>query len=161
MYERGEREPSLKTIDDLVVLFDINYDLLLGRRISFDLVNGEVYLGGIIKQYRDAHAMSMDDFARISGLSKGYISMLEKNRHPRSGKPLSPTLETYKACANAMGMTLNDLLSVVDDRVALSTPHEQTFSPKVLDIAMRIEQLPEDVREKFLTAIDALLASQE
>lgn len=118
-------------------------------------------LGDAVKNYRDTHAMSMDDFARASGLSKGYISMLEKNRHPKTGKPLSPTLDTYKACAAAMGMTLGDLLDLVDDRVDLSIQAEPTVSPAVLDVAMRIEQLPEDVREKFLAAIDALLASQE
>lgn len=118
-------------------------------------------LGDIVKKYRDAHFMSMDDFAKLSGLSKGYISMLEKNRHPQSGKPLSPTLDTYKACAIAMGMTLNELLEIVDDRVDLSTHQDVVISPKVLDIAMRIEQLPDDVRERFLVAIDNLLASQE
>ena len=76
-----------------------------------------MFLGEAVKKYRADHGLSMDDFAKLSGLSKGYISMLEKNRHPRTGKPLSPTIDTYKACASAMGMTLNELLETVDDRV--------------------------------------------
>lgn len=35
-------------------------------------------LGEIVKQYRTQNSMSMDDFSKLSGLSKGYISMLEK-----------------------------------------------------------------------------------
>lgn len=36
-------------------------------------------LGDIVKRYRSDNHLSMDDFARLSGLSKGYISMLERN----------------------------------------------------------------------------------
>ena len=35
-------------------------------------------LGDLIKNYREETGMSMDEFAEKSGLSKGYISMLEK-----------------------------------------------------------------------------------
>ena len=38
-----------------------------------------MFLGEIVKKYRLEHKISMDEFARLSGLSKGYISMLEKN----------------------------------------------------------------------------------
>lgn len=36
-------------------------------------------LGEIIKKYRHDHSLSMDAFAAMSGLSKSYISILEKN----------------------------------------------------------------------------------
>lgn len=46
-----------------------------------------MHLGEIIKKYREEHDnMSMDAFALRSGLSKGYISMLESNKNPRTGK---------------------------------------------------------------------------
>ena len=54
-------------------------------------------LGEIVKEYRIAHNMSMDVFASRSGLSKGYISMLEKNVNPKNGKPITPSIETIKA----------------------------------------------------------------
>ncbi len=47
------------------------------------------YLGDIIKEYRKSHRMSMDSFAERAGLSKPYISMLEKNFNPKSRKRLS------------------------------------------------------------------------
>ena len=36
-------------------------------------------LGQIIRAYREENSMSMDRFAKASGLSKGYISQLENN----------------------------------------------------------------------------------
>lgn len=43
-------------------------------------------LGDIIKRYRNDHALSMDAFSERSGISKAYISLLEKNRHPKQEK---------------------------------------------------------------------------
>ena len=43
-------------------------------------------LGEIVKNYRDQHSLTMDEFAERSGLSKGYISMLEKNKNPANDK---------------------------------------------------------------------------
>lgn len=53
-------------------------------------------LGEYIKGYRKSNDMTMDDFAKKSGLSKGYISMLEKNRHPQNGKPSRPPWKPVK-----------------------------------------------------------------
>ena len=36
-------------------------------------------LGDVISDYRAAHSMSMDKFASLADISKGYISMLERN----------------------------------------------------------------------------------
>ena len=59
-------------------------------------------LGELIREYREQHSMSMEEFARLSGLSKGYISMLEKNKNPRNGKPIIPSIATYDGVATAM-----------------------------------------------------------
>lgn len=67
-------------------------------------------LGSVIRQYRKEHSLSMDEFAKMSGLSKAYISMLENNRNPRNGKPIEPSLETYISVANATGNTVESLL---------------------------------------------------
>ncbi len=67
-------------------------------------------LGDLIKQFRCDENLTMDDFARISGLSKSYISMLEKNENPRSKLPITPTTKTLEAAAKAMSMTVSDVL---------------------------------------------------
>lgn len=72
-------------------------------------------LGEFIKAYREKNELSQRQFADKSGVSNGYISMLEKNENPKTGQPLSPSMPVLKKIASAMGMTVNDLCSFVDD----------------------------------------------
>lgn len=67
-------------------------------------------LGDIIKQYREEHQMSLQDFANLIGSSRSYIHMLEKNINPSTNKPISPSIETLKLLAKAMNMDLDILL---------------------------------------------------
>ena len=71
-------------------------------------------LGDIVKEYRTRTGMNMQEFADKAGLSKAYISILERNYNPRSGKPPIPSLETIKAVANAVGMDFNDVIAALD-----------------------------------------------
>ncbi|MDO4778495.1 MAG: S24 family peptidase [Tissierellia bacterium] len=74
-------------------------------------------LGDIIKKYRLANNLSMDDFATLSGLSKSYISILEKNKHPRTGNPITPTLETCYSVAKGMNLDINDILEQIGEQL--------------------------------------------
>ena len=47
-------------------------------------------LGELVHAYREERGMSMQEFADRSNLSKAYISMLERNRNPQSGRPPVP-----------------------------------------------------------------------
>lgn len=71
-------------------------------------------LGEIIKAFRTENGYSMDDFAAKSGLSKAYISILERNRNPVNGKPAVPSLETIKSVASAMNIDFNDVIAMLD-----------------------------------------------
>ena len=71
-------------------------------------------LGDIIKEYREKHNISMDEFSKISNLSKGYISMLENNTNPRNNKPIAPTLPTIRKIASAMSMDVDSILKILD-----------------------------------------------
>lgn len=79
-------------------------------------------LGEFIKQYRDEHGMSQREFAASSGLTNGYISMLENDKNPKTGAGIKPTLSTYKAVSNATGVSVSSLMSLVDDDVSLEEP---------------------------------------
>ena len=70
-----------------------------------------MHLGEIIKEYRIEHKLSMDAFSKKSGLTKGYISMLEKNEHPKSKKPIVPTEETISKVARGMGVDVGYILN--------------------------------------------------
>ena len=72
-------------------------------------------LGEIIKEFREKNGLSMQEFADRAGLTKGYISMLERNNNPRSGNGVTPSVKTFKKCAKAMDIPVEDLLRMVDE----------------------------------------------
>ena len=77
-------------------------------------------LGDAIRSYREDNEMSMDAFANKSGISKSYISLLEKNQHPNTGKPIIPTIKTYKLAAQAMNIDFDELIRMINDNVDVS-----------------------------------------
>ena len=85
-------------------------------------------LGDVIKTYRMEHSLSMDEFAKRSGLSKGYISMLEKNRNPKTGKPIIPSILTYQSVAKAMSTSVDILMKTVGKEQLVSL--EQSWDVK-------------------------------
>lgn len=74
-----------------------------------------MFLGEVIKKYREEHNLSLRAFASKCGLSYTYISMLERNIDYRTGKPIAPTLDSVKYISNAMNMPIDDLLKILDD----------------------------------------------
>ena len=86
-------------------------------------------LGDIIKKYRTDNELSMDAFSARSGISKAYISLLEKNQHPKTGKPIAPSIQSIKQAADGMGIDFNTLFSMLDGDVSLqqssdANPHK-------------------------------------
>lgn len=71
-------------------------------------------IGNLVNTYRLEHDLPMQEFADRCGLSKSYISMLEKNVNPRNNKPIIPTIETYNKIAHGMNLALDDLLKMLD-----------------------------------------------
>lgn len=71
-------------------------------------------IGDFVKIYREENDMSMEEFAKLCGVSKGYISMLENNTNPRNGKPIAPTLKSMQKIAGGIGMTVDELLRSID-----------------------------------------------
>lgn len=69
-------------------------------------------LGEFVKSFRAEKGMNMRSFAAASGLSIGYISMLENNRNPKTNKPITPSIETYKAVSKATGINLVELVEM-------------------------------------------------
>ena len=118
-------------------------------------------LGEIIKKFRIDHGYSMDNFADISGLSKGYISMLEKNLNPRTGKPIVPSLDTYNSVANALNMSLDDLLRLVDKDSPVSLVNNMTrpLRKRERQILESFNMLNEDGQIKVINYASDLLDS--
>ena len=66
----------------------------------------------------------MDDFSAKSGISKAYISLLEKNKHPKTGKNIAPSIQYIKQAADGMNMDFNVLFSMIDGDVTLESENE-------------------------------------
>jgi len=72
-------------------------------------------LSVIIADFRKRMNISQREFARRCNLSNSYISFIENDVNPKTGKPLKPTIAMYKRLADGMGMTLHQLFEVLDD----------------------------------------------
>ncbi len=87
-------------------------------------------LSEFLKNYRQEHALSMDDFARLCGLSKPYISMLEKDRNTKNGKAITPSIRTYEKIARAVGISVDSLMRMLngDEMVSLADPEPEPIA---------------------------------
>lgn len=118
-------------------------------------------LGDIIKRYRNDHALSMDAFSERSGISKAYISLLEKNRHPKTGKEIAPSIQCIRQAAQGMNMDFDDLFALLDGKVEVNTPQQsQAIQARKIPVLGRVaagipinavteiidtEEIPEDM----------------
>lgn len=91
-------------------------------------------LGEIIKNYRIDHSMSMDVFAKNSGISKAYISLLEKNKHPKTGKEITPSIPIIKQAAFCMGMDFDTLFAMLDKDYTISMAPTEEEKDSIKDI---------------------------
>ncbi len=96
-------------------------------------------LGDIIKRYRNDHTLSMDAFSERSGISKAYISLLEKNRHPKTGKEISPSIQCIRQAAQGMNMDFDDLFALLDGKVEVNTPQQsQAIQARKIPVLGRV-----------------------
>ena len=117
----------------------------------------------VIKKYREDNKISMQEFASRSGLSKGYVSMLESGKHPQNNRPLTPSIATYQKIAKGMGISLDDLLHLVDGDEIVSvgkdfgrTEYEQSEARR--RVLMAFDQLNPQDQELLATYAETTLA---
>lgn len=116
-------------------------------------------LGELLKSYRTEHKLSMDAFCELSDLTKGYISMLEKNEHPKSKKPIVPSYDTIEKIAKGMQISTEDLIDMLDDDQEIqinATPDLLSKSP----IQSIYDQLAPPRQGKVLTYAERQLNEQ-
>ena len=116
-------------------------------------------LGDIIKSYRKTNELSMDDFARASGLSKTYISMLEKNINPKNGNEIVPTIETIGKAAKGMFMSFDELFNMLGDDTKVKV--DATGSDKVTKKSIQIPVLGNVAAGIPITAIEDVIDYEE
>ena len=94
-------------------------------------------LGEIIKKFRDDNELSMDKFAKMSGLSKAYISVLEKNKRPQTGKPVTPSIPVIKNVAEAMNMSFDELFNMLEDNQIVSIGLDDVIK-KITEVSVQL-----------------------
>ena len=120
-------------------------------------------LGDIIAEFREQHQISMDAFAEMSGISKGYISMLERNKTHRGEEP-SPSYEMYKNVAKTINLDVDELIRMVEGKILLRvedeqgvfsslTPSEQRVGLAYGKASLRDQRTVEHVLEPYMEAL--------
>lgn len=76
-------------------------------------------IGDVIKEFRKINDLNLEEFGKMAGLSKSYVSMLENNKDPR-GNPVNPSLETIDKIASAIGVDMDALVGQIDQDVVVN-----------------------------------------
>lgn len=122
-------------------------------------------LSELIIEYRRDHGLSQRQMASQCSLSTGYISLIEKETNPQTGKPMVPSLTVLNKLAKGMGITLDKLLSVCDDMpVDISATEKTVLDEKDgldLEIAEIILSLSESKKQEALRYLRYLAAQEE
>ena len=118
-------------------------------------------LSELIIDHRTRMGISQREFSRRCNLSNSYISFLENEKNPRTGKPLVPTLEQYKKIADGMGISVQRLFELLDDDAPVELVSDsssvyvlQTEESRTL--AIGLDQLPKEQREQALSVVRAM-----
>lgn len=115
-------------------------------------------LGQIIRAYREENSMSMDNFAKASGLSKGYISQLENNVNPKTGEPPRPSVETIRKAAKGMFMTFDEVMTNLDDDIKIVDDKPEV---KIVKKAIRVPVLGNVAARIPIEAIENVIDYEE
>lgn len=113
-------------------------------------------LSELIIDFRTRMNISQREFSRRCDLSNSYISFLENEKNPRTGKPIIPTIDQYKKLADGMGMTVHRLFELLDDDAPVdissgsSAPDGQPRTPEARSLAKGLDKMPEEQRKAIM-----------
>ena len=116
-----------------------------------------------INSYRTEHNLTMEQFAKLASLSKGYISMLEKGYNPQTGKKIIPSISALNNIAIATGTDLDHLLKIIDDiEVSLESPaqHMIITNPQEEQLIIGYRNVTEANQKELLAYLDMKLNMQ-
>lgn len=125
-----------------------------------------------LKEYRASRSLSQRQFAEACGLSNGYISMIERGYNPKTKEPIICSLPTLQKLASGMHISLNQLLTDIDDMPVDLTgacqtgnrpaPKNESRPNDPIDIELFdiIAGLPQDKKIEALHYLRFLAASQ-
>ena len=101
-----------------------------------------------IYNYRKTHGLSMQGMADLCGLSKQYISVLEKGVNPNTKKEFVPSIETIKKIADATKYDFNTLISLLGQEQDITINSTNPF-PKFENIITDVTEQEQDLITDF------------
>lgn len=94
-------------------------------------------LGARIRRLRTEQGLSLSQLARLSGVSKGYLSQVERSPHAR------PSAATFFAVARALGTSVADLFEGTSDAAEVEALGE--LPPGLAEFASEAKLPPADL----------------
>ena len=111
-------------------------------------------IGEWIHAYRTGHELSMADFAKRTGLSKASIGFLEKGSS-------NPTTKTLLKIADAVGISLQELLERIDSNAVVTVPKASiTLAPDEETLVTNYRKLSPTGKEYVHDQVDFRLKKE-
>ena len=122
--------------------------------------------GEWLKLYREQHNLSMQALADLCGFSKAYINVLEKGVNPKTGKPISPTMQTFEKIARGTKTDVDTLLKILDgdQPITVNAPASDDLpdvSPTGIKIDARTRRQLEKVLEDDNLTYNGVVLNEE
>ena len=119
-------------------------------------------LSEIIIDYRNRMQISQREFSRRCGLSNSYISFIEKEMNPRTGKPIVPTIEQYHKIAEGMGLTIHQLFEMLDENSPVDLPpvsEKAVADPQIRIVSGMMEKMSKEQQDQVIAVLRAMFAN--
>ena len=109
-------------------------------------------VGEWLKLYREQHNLSMQALADLCGFSKAYINVLEKGVNPKTGKPISPTMQTFEKIARGTKTDVDTLLKILDgdQPITVNAPASDDLPDLTQKDEREIMHLMDEMKEKLM-----------
>ena len=121
-------------------------------------------LSNIVIDYRKRMQISQREFARRCGLSNSYISFIENEYNPRTGKPIVPTIEQYQKIASCMDMSVHQLFELLDEDSPVdlhNSPQAPEDDPQIRIVSGMMENMSEDQKKQIVAIVRAVVGDQK
>lgn len=109
-------------------------------------------VGEWLKLYREQHNLSMQALADLCGFSKAYINVLEKGVNPKTGKPISPTMQTFEKIARGTKTDVDTLLKILDgdQPITVNAPTSDDLPDLTQKDEREIMHMMDEMKEKLM-----------
>ena len=119
-------------------------------------------LSNIVIDYRKRLQISQREFARRCGLSNSYISFIENEYNPRTGKPIVPTIEQYRKIAAGMDITVQRLFELLDKDSPVNLQYFASDSsseedPQIRIVSGMMENMSAEQKEQIVAIVRAVV----